>query len=37
MGENICKQSNRQGFDFQTIQIAYTTQQQQKTDNPIEK
>ena len=28
MGENICKQCNRQGLDFQKIQTACTTQQQ---------
>ena len=36
MGENICKWCDWQGFNFQTIQIAHTAQQQ-KTNNPIEK
>ena len=26
MGENICKQCDQQGFNFQNIQPAYTTQ-----------
>ena len=36
MGEYICKRSDRQGLNFQNIQTAHTTQQQQKTNNPIE-
>ena len=36
MGENICKQCDRQGLNFQNIQTAHTTQQQQK-NNPIKK
>ena len=31
MGENICKRCKQQGIDFQNIQTACTTQQQQKT------
>ena len=34
MGENICKQYDWQGLNFQNIQIAHTAQQQK---NPIEK
>ena len=30
MGENICKQSNQQGLNFQNIQTAHTTQSQKK-------
>ena len=37
MGENICKQCDWQGLNFQNIQTAHTIQQQQKTNNPIEK
>ena len=37
MGENICKWYNQQGPNFQNIQTAHITQQQQKTNNPIEK
>ena len=29
MGENICKRCNQQGLNFQNIQTAPTTQQQQ--------
>ena len=29
LGENICKQCNRQELNFQNIQAAHTTQQQQ--------
>ena len=36
-GENICKRCNWQGLNFQNIQTAYTTQQQKKPNNPIEK
>ena len=35
MEENICKQCNRQGINFQNIQTVHTTQQQK--NNPIEK
>ena len=28
MGENICKQCDQQGLNFQNIQIAHTTQSQ---------
>ena len=34
VGENIC---NQQGLNFQNIQSAHTTQQQQKSKNPTEK
>ena len=34
VGENICKQ---QGLNFQNIQSAHTTQQQQKSKNPTKK
>ena len=35
MGENICKRCNQQGLNFQNIQTAPTTQQQQnKQPNP---
>ena len=37
MGEKFCKQLNRQRFNLQNVQTTHTTQQQQKTDNPIEK
>ena len=37
MAENICKWFNRQGLNFQYIQTAHTTQQQQKTKNSIKK
>ena len=37
MGESICKQHDRLGLNFQIKQIAHRTQQQQKTNNPIEK
>ena len=36
MGENISKQCNRQGFNFQNIQTARTAQYQ-KANNPIKK
>ena len=36
LGENIWKQCNWQGLNFQNIQIAHTTQKQQK-NNPIKK
>ena len=36
MGENICKLRHRQGLNFQNIQTAHTTQQQQQPNNPIE-
>jgi len=32
MGENICKQSNPQGINLQTIQIAHAAQKK-KTEN----
>ena len=35
MRENICKQCDQQGINFQNIQTAHTTQQQK--NNPIEK
>ena len=35
MGENICKQSHRQGINLQNIQIAHAAQYQ--TNKPIEK
>ena len=35
--ENICKWCDKQGLNFQNTQIAHTTQQQQKTNNPIKK
>ena len=34
MGENICKQYDRQGTNLQNIQIACTAQYQ-KSNNPI--
>ena len=35
MGENICKQCDQQGPNFQNIQTAHTTQQQKhKQANP---
>ena len=34
LGENICKQCNQQGINFQNIQTAYTTQYIYKK-NPI--
>ena len=38
LGENICKCCNQQGLNFQNIQTAHATQQQQKnTNNPIKK
>ena len=37
MGENICQWCDRQGLNLQNIQTAHTTQQQQKTNNPMEK
>ena len=37
LGENICKACDWQGINFQNIQTAHTTQQQQKTNNPIKK
>ena len=30
MGENVCKQWNQQGINFQNIQTAHTTQYQKK-------
>ena len=36
IGENICKQCNRQGLNLHNKQTAHTTQQQQQ-NNPIEK
>ena len=36
MGENICKQCNQQGLNFQNIHTAHTSQQQQQK-NPIKK
>ena len=33
MGENICKQWDQQGLNFQNTQTAHTTQQKQKTNN----
>ena len=30
MGENICKQCNQQGLNFQNIQTAHTTQYKKK-------
>ena len=30
MGENICKQCNQQGLNFENIQTAHATQQWQK-------
>ena len=33
IGENICKQCDWQGFNFQNMQIAHTTQQQ-KNEQP---
>ena len=35
MGENICKQWERQGVNFQNIQTAHTTQYEK--NNPIKK
>ena len=37
MWENICKQYKWQGFNFQNIQIAHTTQQQQQQKQPNQK
>ena len=38
MGGNLCKRGNQQGRNLQNIQTTHTTpQQQQKTNNPIEK
>ena len=37
MGEYSCKQCNQQGLNLQNIKTAHTTQQQQKTNNPIKK
>ena len=37
MGENVCKQWNQQGINFQNIQTAHTTQYQKKTNNPVKK
>ena len=37
MGENLCKQYNRQGPNLQDIQITHTTQQQQPQNSPTEK
>ena len=37
MGENICKQCDQQGLNFQNIQAAHTTQQQQKNKQPNQK
>ena len=34
MGENICKQCNKQWLIFQNIQTAHTTQQQKKDHTP---
>ena len=34
MGENSCKQRNRQGLNLQNMQTTHTTQQQ---NNPIDK
>ena len=36
MGENTCKQCDRQGFNFQNTQTAHTLNDK-KTNNPIEK
>ena len=33
LGENICKQCNRQGINFQNIQTAHSTQQKNKQPN----
>ena len=36
MGENICKQCDWKGLNFQNMKTAYSTQQQQqKPNNPI--
>ena len=35
MGENLCKQCDRQGLNLQNIQTTYTTQQHK--NNPIKK
>ena len=37
MGENSFKRCNWQGLNLQNIQTTHTTQQQQKTNNPIKK
>ena len=37
MGENICKQSDRQGINLQNIQTAHAAQYQKKPNNPIKK
>ena len=41
MGENICKQCDQQGLNFQNLQIAHTTQSQKnknkKPNNAIKK
>ena len=37
LGEIICKWCDWQGLNFQNIQTAHTTQQQQKTNNPFKK
>ena len=37
MGENICKQSNRQRICLQNIQTAHGAQYQKQTNNPIKK
>ena len=37
MGENICKPCDQQELNFQNIQIAHTTKQQKKPNDPIEK
>ena len=33
MGENICKQYNQQGLNFQNMQTTHTTQQQENKPN----
>ena len=33
MGESVCKQGNQQGVNIQNIQIAHTTQYQNKQPN----
>ena len=37
MGENSFKRCNGQGLNLQNIQTIYTTEQQKKPNNPIEK
>ena len=36
MGENICKQSDKQGINLQNIQAAHAAQYQKKPNKPIQ-